>query len=38
MRFKISHNTGIGKPDVGIGNNGVFGTARGIGTMTGVAP
>ncbi|WP_052088398.1 hypothetical protein [Paenibacillus wynnii] len=35
---QISHDTGIGKSDVGIGNDGVFGTARGIGTGLGMLP
>jgi len=28
---QISHDTGIGKTDAGLGNSGIFGTARGLG-------
>ena len=35
---QICHDTGIGKAEVGMGNSGVFGTARGIGTGLGLLP
>ena len=35
---QITHTAGIGKADVGIGNTGIFGTARGIGTGLGLIP
>ena len=35
---QITHTAGIGKADVGIGNSGIFGTARGIGTGLGLIP